>query len=538
MTNQRQKKTGLLLIIFAVTFMITAGFTAQKKVYAQDTVTTPKTVRILFIGNSHTYYNNMPEMVKGLAKADGIECEISSITASSYKLSKFANKTDAYGAKVYSALTTSKWDYVVLQENRKTLVESETSMESSVSILHKLIKDAGAKMVIYATHPDEVGNTFTVNSKSIYLTNFQIEQILTRRNFKVSNDYEGLVAASGTNFMRTIIDHPEIPVYRSDKLHPTVQGSYLAACTIYYTIFNKSPYGNEFMPQSIYDDDNLLANMTGEEATTLQEMADGYLTLNKYSSTINKGESAKLNAVFNANRDNEVLNLYTNKILWDSVDLSGVSINRMTGEYTALKTGKYLVMATTDSGLIRYSTINVKQPATALEIKEDKIIKLVSGGSKKYTTTMEPSDTTDKITWTSNYPEIATVSSSGNVAAKTVGIAKITATTTSGIKAYRYVRVKLKAPTNVKVKKLSTKAKSKKYANIKVSWKKNSKAVKYYVYRKSSTNKTYKRIATTTTAKYTDKNKLKKRTYYYKIKAIYSNTKLNSDNSSVHSINI
>lgn len=121
----------------------------------------------------------------------------------------------------------------------------------------------------------------------------------------------------------------------------------------------------------------------------------------KYSSTINKGESAKLNAVFDANRDNEVLNLYTNKILWDSVDLSGISINRMTGEYTALKTGKYLVMATTDSGLIRYSTINVKQPATALEIKEEKITKLVSGGSKKYTTTMEPSDTTDKITWTS-----------------------------------------------------------------------------------------------------------------------------------------
>ncbi|MFR4319049.1 MAG: Ig-like domain-containing protein [Eubacterium sp.] len=74
---------------------------------------------------------------------------------------------------------------------------------------------------------------------------------------------------------------------------------------------------------------------------------------------------------------------------------------------------------------------------------------------------MEPSDTTDKIKWKSNYPEIATVSSSGNVTAKTVGIAKITATTTSGVKAYRYVRVKLKAPTNVKVKKLSTKAKGK-----------------------------------------------------------------------------
>ena len=38
-------------------------------------------------------------------------------------------------------------------------------------------------------------------------------------------------------------------------------------------------------------------------------------------------------------------------------------------------------MATTDSGLICYSTIDVKQPATSLTIKEDKILKVVKGYS-------------------------------------------------------------------------------------------------------------------------------------------------------------
>ena len=35
---------------------------------------------------------------------------------------------------------------------------------------------------------------------------------------------------------------------------------------------------------------------------------------------------------------------YTNKIMWDAVDANSISINRITGEFTALKAGKYQVM--------------------------------------------------------------------------------------------------------------------------------------------------------------------------------------------------
>ena len=39
------------------------------------------TTRILFIGNSSTYCNQMPLMVEGLAKANNINCEVKYITA-------------------------------------------------------------------------------------------------------------------------------------------------------------------------------------------------------------------------------------------------------------------------------------------------------------------------------------------------------------------------------------------------------------------------------------------------------------------------
>lgn len=148
--------------------------------------------------------------------------------------------------------------------------------------------------------------------------------------------------------------------------------------------------------------------------------------------------------------------------MWDAVDANSISINRITGEFTALKAGKYQVMSTTDSGLICYSTIDVKQPSTAFNINESKILKVVKGYVGKYTTTIAPDDTTDTITWKSNYPDIVSVDAQGNIQAKKVGIAKITAVTTSGIKSERYVRVKLKTPGNVKLTKKVKKVKKKK----------------------------------------------------------------------------
>lgn len=593
---------GKILVLALMMILGVAG----RNVYASSNVP-QKTNKILFIGNSHTHYNNMPAIFKELADADNINCEVSSVTASGYKLSKFADKNDKYGFQVYNLLTQYKWDYVVLQENRGTLVESPTQAENAVKTLHSLIKKAGAKMVIYATQPNNIGYDFTINSTKLYLTDLQIEQILTRNNFMITNEYEGLIAPSGTNFMRVIQDFPEIKMYNADNLHPTVQGSYLAACTIYHTIFGKTPYGNQFLPDSEYDTGNLLKKMSVEEALILQQIADSRLTIDKHYVTVNKGESLKLTGSFFVSSNNKLFfekveeetgkdnisngntsngsqnngnvsngntnnlldgsqennsNLndesnsgntddktdtedynglylgYKNNILWNTTDLTGISINRVTGQFTALKTGKYQVMATTDSGLICYTTIDVKQPAKTLTIKETGILKVVKGYKGKYTASMTPSDTTDKVTWTSDYPDIVSVDSNGNIQAKKIGIAKITATTTSGVKTYRYVRVKLKSPAKITLTRKVKKVNGKKSYSVKVKWTKNTNATKYYVYRKMAGKSTYKKIATTTKPQYTDTSVKKNKTYSYKIKAINANTKLNSDKSIAKSIKV
>ncbi|MFR6562828.1 MAG: hypothetical protein ACLUR5_13515 [Eubacterium ventriosum] len=88
--------------------------------------------------------------------------------------------------------------------------------------------------------------------------------------------------------MRVMADYPDIILYRTDNLHPTVAGSYLAACTIYYRMFNKSPYGNKFLPGSEYDTDKLISKLAMDDALILQQIADGRLLINTHYTTINK----------------------------------------------------------------------------------------------------------------------------------------------------------------------------------------------------------------------------------------------------------
>ncbi|MBR6682450.1 MAG: hypothetical protein IKL40_05655, partial [Clostridia bacterium] len=70
---------------------------------------------ILFIGNSYTYYNDMPTIFKNLGQSAGYTLDVDSITKGSHKLSQFADPSDEYGKKVEQALTgTKKYDYVVV----------------------------------------------------------------------------------------------------------------------------------------------------------------------------------------------------------------------------------------------------------------------------------------------------------------------------------------------------------------------------------------------------------------------------------------
>jgi hypothetical protein len=63
---------------------------------------------------------------------------------------------------------------------------------------------------------------------------------------KAGNDNGALVIPAGLAFARSIAQKPEVNLYVADKRHPTLAGSYLAACTTYATLYKRSPVGNTY----------------------------------------------------------------------------------------------------------------------------------------------------------------------------------------------------------------------------------------------------------------------------------------------------
>lgn len=485
------------------------------------------TTRILFIGNSSTYYNQMPLMVEGLAKANNINCEVKSITASSYKLTQFATTGNAYNTEIVNALSKEKWDFVILQEHRENIMGNLEATKNAITNLKSTIDSTGAKTILYETQADYIGNDFIIDGTSIYFDNITLQNYMTKFYFSLGNKFDCKVAPVGVNYTRCMKEYPEINLYNSDMIHPTLEGSYLAACTLFQTIFETSAYNNTFLSGSEFDTSHIIDKLDNDTAKKLQNVADRMITLSTYNVTLKKGEKASVNAKITFTDTNPVMANYSNTITYSSTNESSVGVNSQKGTITAIRNGSSMIKASTDSGLMAFCTVNVVQPSTSLTIKEGSIYLHIKD-TAKYTTEIYPTDTTDTITWTSSNPSVVSVDETGTVKAKKIGSAKITAKTDSGIKLTRYVRVKLKTPTSVKAVKTSGSTKSYKYSNVKVTWKKNSSAVKYYIYRRRLGKSKYTKIATTTTNKFINYNVKKGRTYYYKIVAVYSSSLCNS----------
>lgn len=484
--------------------------------------------KILFIGNSSTYYNDMPDMVEGLARAAGRNVDIQSITAPNYKLYQFASEGSVYYTQIVNTLSSNRFDYVVVQDHRDVIIQTPAQTEDAISKLLPFITASGAELVLYETQADYAGKNFIIDNCSFFLGHTEMQYYMTKNYFSVANNLNASIVPAGVNYTRCRKIYPEINLYAADMHHPSPAGSYLAACSLYATLFDTTSFDNDFLPNSAYDTDKLLSKISVDDAKKIQSIADATLILDKKSIELRKGQTSSVNATFTFTEGNPSLSTFANTIEYFSLNDSVISTNRDTGLITALAVGNTAVMATTDSGLMAMCSVVVKQSSTSFTITDAASIKVHKNDTFTYNYTLLPADTTDKITWKSSDTSVATVDENGTVIAKKVGVAKITAITDSGIKVTRKVKVRLATPTKVKVKKLNTKTKGKKYSNLRITWGKNKNAVKYYVYRSTKKSSGYKKIATTTKVRYTDKNKLKGKTYYYKIKAIYSKTSCNS----------
>jgi hypothetical protein len=201
-------------------------------------------MRALFIGNSLTYFNQLPEMVALLAEAKKHQLECAMCAQPGYRLKQHASEK-----ATLAKIKEGNWDIVVLQEQGQIPAYNEARLrrESSpyVKELCTLVRAASpdARIVFYETAARRNGEelrTYEEMQKRIE----QGYRLLAKEN-------KGSVAPVGQVWAKVRKEHPEIDLYADDS-HPNPTGTYLAACVFFSVFFNESPVGLPH-PSSIED---------------------------------------------------------------------------------------------------------------------------------------------------------------------------------------------------------------------------------------------------------------------------------------------
>ncbi|WP_288885400.1 Ig-like domain-containing protein [uncultured Eubacterium sp.] len=520
----------ILSIIMAIALVIGSPY-VENMAFAANDATINKPIEVLFIGNSLTHRNSMPAIFEGISEANGVDVNTTMLAFSSYYLSYFADPTNDYGKQLRQLLEKNSYDFVVVQaQSSEALSMYETSTIPSATTLANLIRNNGAEPVMYMTWAYKNQCSYEQDGKTITTDNATMTEKLSEAYYRMGNELGAKVAPAGQNFKRYKDLFPNEELYNEDEKHPTYLGSYLAACTIYNTIFSDYQFSDNeeenIAKQSCigcpYYKSEELPNIkiNKEKAEHCQMISDVTMSANApYVSIPFKGTGRFFASVDASNSNDLYKELCPNgdKITFSTLDNSIVSIDKTTGKFKANKVGTTLIKATSESGVSICQTVNVRMPASGVSFNEDKSSMHV-GETKKINATVLPANATDKsLTWTSSNTSIATVNN-GTVTALTPGTVTITARTHNGYSAQTTITISLTTPTNLTLKHTKS-SKGGAYINITASWNSVAKAEKYIVYRSTSSNGKYKKVATVSNTTYTDSNLKRGSKYFYKVYA-------------------
>lgn len=185
-------------------------------------------LRVLFVGNSYTLYNDLPWVTEQLAISDPGAKPIHAESVAMMGATLKEHWNDGFALK--RIREGGPWDYVVLQEQSHMPLADPVEMSKYASLFDHEIDLAGAKTVLLVTwaprgHPEQ-------------------QAAITGVYAMLARELDAKLAPVGPAWQSALASDPNLALYREDAdSHPTSAGTYLAACVIYSTLYGRSPAG-------------------------------------------------------------------------------------------------------------------------------------------------------------------------------------------------------------------------------------------------------------------------------------------------------
>ena len=214
---------------------------------------------VLFVGNSFTYYNDLPDIFAQLGQGLGMQLNSYSVTKGSQKLIDTANSNDELG-KVFDEAMNKKYTHIILQEHSTLPVNNYTSFVNGVKAIKQKIQNAKQEAHIY------LYSTWAYESMCNQNESIPDCEKRIRAAYEQCASETGLdVIYVGKAFSYTYEHNKSIDLYdANDRKHPSYAGSYLSAATHLASIFNVNVKESTFK-----------GNLADNVSNTLKEVAYG-----------------------------------------------------------------------------------------------------------------------------------------------------------------------------------------------------------------------------------------------------------------------
>lgn len=234
-----------LLTLFTITSIKTKASNKTEASKNRPSYTKSYDKRVLFLGNSFTYYNDLPKIFKLLSKSGGYNVLSDSITKSGGCLLYFSDtesnlaQTKSKVAAVLNEKLKTKWDIIVLQEQSQIPAvpkDCTDEMYPMVRELNTKITKNGAQPMLFMTWGHRDGD-----KENGYATYEDMQEGIRKGYMGIAQELSLPVSPAGLAFLNAKQKDKDIQLWDDDGMHPSLEGSYLAACVFYNKIFGKSP---------------------------------------------------------------------------------------------------------------------------------------------------------------------------------------------------------------------------------------------------------------------------------------------------------
>jgi PKD repeat protein len=200
-------------------------------------------ISVLFIGNSYLSVNNLPQMVQEVTNSLG-----DNILIDSKMNGGFTFQSHAYDATTYDKIHSQPWKYVVLQGQSQEPSfpydqVNQQSLPYAQQISDSVYASNGCSQVnYYMTWGRQVGDPQWDSINTFDKMNTRLRNAYLR----IADSTNASVSPVGVAWKYVRDNYPAINLYAGDGSHPSLEGSYLAACTFYSSLFQKSCVGASF----------------------------------------------------------------------------------------------------------------------------------------------------------------------------------------------------------------------------------------------------------------------------------------------------